>query len=212
MHRPKLSKSTLPIVIFTAGIWSSDRLIRLAKLCWNFFGNYATLTPMPDGAVHVTLHRGICASPRSHAFLWIPSIRILESHPFTLVSTEPAEFLIRQYNGFTHDLYRAAQEHPGTRLSCSVDGGYGQIPDFMLFDRILLVAGGSGASFTFAIALAVLKKSWLLGDTKVVDFIWTVRNAGLSNVPGECIAATDSLQSPWGGLKTSCDCSSKARR
>ncbi|KAJ5178778.1 hypothetical protein N7492_001988 [Penicillium capsulatum] len=177
MHRPKLSKSTLPIIIFTASMWFSDRLIRFSNLCWNFFGNYATLTPMSDGAVRVTVHRSISARPGSHAFLWIPSIRMLENHPFTLVSTEPAEFLIRQHNGFTNDLYKSAQEYPGWRLRCSVDGGYGQVPDFLQFNRILLVAGGSGASFTFAVALSVLKKSWLLDSSKTVDFIWTVRNA-----------------------------------
>lgn len=183
MHRPDLSKSTLAIIIFTGSIWFLDRILRFATLCWNSFGNYATLAPMPDGAVRVKLRRSICARPGSHAFLWIPAIRWAENHPFTLVSTTPVEFLVRQHDGFTDDLYKAAHEHPGKAFRCSVDGGYGQVPDFMQFDRMLLVAGGSGASFTFAIALDILRKSGLEDAPKLVDFIWTVRNAGSSSDP-----------------------------
>ncbi|KAI2786945.1 hypothetical protein POX_g09342 [Penicillium oxalicum] len=171
MHRPNFAKSTVIIVIFTACIWGADRLLRLVKLCWNFPGNYATLTPMTDGAVRVKLHRSLRCTPGSHAFLWMPSLRFFESHPFTLVSNSPVEFLIREYDGYTHDLVNLARQQPGVRLRCSVDGGYGQIPDYTKFDHVVLVAGGSGASFTFALALAILKEH----STRTIDFIWSVK-------------------------------------
>ncbi|GIJ92140.1 hypothetical protein Asppvi_011116 [Aspergillus pseudoviridinutans] len=177
MHRPRFADSTVVIIIVTACLWGSDRLLRFVKLCWNFFGNYATLTPMEDGAVRVKLHRPLRCAPGSHAFLWMPSIRFLESHPFTLVSADPVEFLIRKYDGYTHDLFELAQQQPGKRLRCSVDGGYGRIPDFMTFDRVILVAGGSGASFTFAIALSILKEGAAGNATKIIDFIWTVKHS-----------------------------------
>jgi hypothetical protein len=181
LHRPDIARSTIVIVIFTACLWASDRLLRFVKLCWHFIGNYATLTPMQDGAVRVKLHRSLCCTPGSHAFLWMPSIRILESHPFTLVSADPAEFLVRKYDGYTHDLFQLAQQQPGRRIRCSVDGGYGQIPNFMNFDRIILVAGGSGASFTFAVALGLLKEGAAGNVTKTIDFIWTVKHSGMSS-------------------------------
>ncbi|KAJ5670752.1 uncharacterized protein N7477_006115 [Penicillium maclennaniae] len=156
MHRPDFSKSTKS---------------------WNFFGNNATVTPMKDGAARVTLKRSLYCSPGSHAFLWIPSIRWMETHPFTLISNEPAEFLIREYNGFTRDLLKIAREEPGKVLRCSVDGGYGQIANFMKFDRIVLVAGGSGATFTFNIALHVLKECAAESIARPIDFIWVVRHA-----------------------------------
>lgn len=179
MHRPDFSRSTVIIIIFIACLWSADRLIRLAKKSWNFVGNNATVTPMADGAVRVRLKRNLRCSPGSHAFLWIPSIRWMETHPFTLISNDPAEFLVREYNGFTRDLLKIAREEPGKVLRCSVDGGYGQIPNFMKFDRIVLVAGGSGATFTFNIALNVLKECVAANVTKPIDFIWVVRHAGM---------------------------------
>ncbi|KAJ5916206.1 hypothetical protein N7504_000221 [Penicillium tannophilum] len=175
MHRPDLATSTLAIIIFIACMWLSDRFLRALKLTWNFCGNNATLIPMQDGAVRVKLQRGLKCSPGSHAFLWMPSIRLLETHPFTMVSTNPVEFLIRQYDGYTHDLYKLAHERPGCVVKCSVDGGYGQVPNFMDFDKIILVAGGSGATFTFAIAIDLLRQCAAANVTKSIDFIWTVR-------------------------------------
>ncbi|KAF4174578.1 hypothetical protein CNMCM8060_008473 [Aspergillus lentulus] len=177
MHRPRFAESTVVIVIVTACLWGSDRLLRFVKFCWNFFGNHATLTPMENGAVRVKLHRSLRCTPGSHAFLWMPSIRFLESHPFTLVSNDPVEFLIRKYDGYTSDLFELAQQQPGKRVRCSVDGGYGRIPDFTIFDRVILVAGGSGASFTFALALGILKQGAAGNATKTIDFIWTVKHS-----------------------------------
>jgi predicted ferric reductase len=176
MHRPKFSSSTLIIVIFTACLWALDRIIRSTKLAWNFLGNFAIVTALPENALRVKLSRRMQSSPGSHAFLWVPAIRWVESHPFTLLSSNPAEFVIRVYDGFTNDLYKAAQEAPERSLRCSVDGPYGQVPNFKVFDRAVLVAGGSGASFTLAIALDLIKAS--AKSVKAIDFIWMVRESG----------------------------------
>jgi predicted ferric reductase len=184
MHRPLISKSTVVIIIFTASMWFSDRLLRFAKLCWYFPGNHATVKIMPGGALRVSLSRSMRRSrPGSHAYLWIPAIRCLETHPFTLVSQDPTaagEFLISVYDGFTHDLRKRVSQEPDKSLRCSVDGPYGQVPDFNDFDRVLLVSGGSGASFAFAVALDVIKKHAVSDSTatKMIDFVWSVRHYG----------------------------------
>jgi predicted ferric reductase len=180
MHRPKFSSSTLIIVVFTACLWAADRIIRGAKIFWNFFGNSLTITAFPDDAIRVKLHRRIRCNPGSHAFLWVPSIRWTESHPFTLLSSDSPEFVIKVYDGFTRSLYKAAQESPGKSLRCSVDGAYGQVPNFKVFDKVVLVAGGSGASFTFAIALDLIETS--NKAVRSIDFIWVVRHQGTTEI------------------------------
>ncbi|KAJ5177779.1 FAD-binding 8 [Penicillium coprophilum] len=174
MHRPKFKTSSVIIVIFTACLWFMDRIIRGAKIVWNFYGNSLTVTALPNNALRVKLSRRMHCRPGSHAFLWVPAIRWIESHPFTLVSSNPSEFVIRVYDGFTRDLYKAAQQSPGKSLRCSVDGAYGQVPNFKVFEKVILVAGGSGASFTFAIALDLIATS--SKTVKSIDFIWVVRN------------------------------------
>lgn len=145
-------------------------------MAWNFLGNHAIITPLPNKAVKVRLSRSIRSSPGSHVLIWIPGIRWLESHPFTLLSSDPSEFLVRAYDGFTQDLYNAACNAPKMSFRCSIDGPYGQIPNFKSFDRAVLLAGGSGASFTFAIALDLVKTPQK--SVRAIDFIWVVRYKG----------------------------------
>lgn len=187
MHRPLIPKSTVVIIIFTACLWFSDRVFRFAKLFWYFPGNHATIKLMPDGssssnALRVSLSRSVMRSrPGSHAYLWIPAIRGFETHPFTLVSQYPTtEFLVNVHDGFTYDLHKRVSQEPGKSMRCSVDGPYGQVPDFNSFDRVLLVSGGSGASFAFAVALDVIKKRAASNSktTQMIDFVWSVRNYG----------------------------------
>lgn len=180
LHRQEWSVLITKITISIACLWVADRLLRLAKSCWNFVDNYATLTPMPDGAVRIKLQRGLRCTPGSHAFLWIPAVRWMETHHFTLVSNEPAEFVVREYDGFTHALMKVAREQPGKIFRCSIDGGYGQFPNFGNFDRVVLVAGGIGATFTFAIALDVLKQCAAKNLTRTIEFIWVVRYSGMT--------------------------------
>ncbi|KAJ5263505.1 hypothetical protein N7478_011110 [Penicillium angulare] len=179
MHRPEFSSSTVIIVIFTASLWVTDRLIRGAKMVWNFVGNSATVSALPNEALRIRLNRHLRSSPGSHAFLWVPAVRWVESHPFTLLSSKPTEFVIRVYDGFTRDLYKAAQRAPGRSLRCSVDGPYGQVPNFEVYEKVVLVAGGSGASFTFAIALTLIEAATKIA--KSIDFIWVVRHYGKLN-------------------------------
>lgn len=176
MHRPQFSSSSVKIVIFTACLWGADRILRGVKLIWNFVGNFATVTALPNNVLRVKLSRRLTGRPGSHAFLSVPAIRWVESHPFTLVSPTASEFAIRVCDGFTRDLYKTAKEKPYKSLRCSVDGPYGQVPSFRHYEKVVLIAGGSGASFTFAIALDLIQAT--KKTTKSIDFIWVLKHYG----------------------------------
>jgi predicted ferric reductase len=180
MHRPELATKTLIIVIFTASIWVLDRTLRFMKISLFRFGNTATIDPLPHGGTRIVLRRSPrCAVPGSHCFLWVPGIRTAETHPFTVVSTAPLEFVIAACDGFTRDLHAVALKHPGRSLRASIDGPYGVIPDFDRAARVLLITGGSGASFSLGVAADLVRK---LGDstTTVIEVVWVVREPGSS--------------------------------
>ncbi|ELR06862.1 hypothetical protein GMDG_08153 [Pseudogymnoascus destructans 20631-21] len=175
LHVPDLSRRAIIITLFAASLSFMDRAIRVLKFSCNFMGNHAALTALPNGATRVTLRQSSKAIPGSHAFLWLPAIRLVETHPFTLVSSDPAEFVVFSRGGFTSALHKYAKEFPAKTLRCSLNTGYGELPDFKTYDSILLIAGGSGASFTFAVALDLCRNPGPCPSGSIT-FVWVIRD------------------------------------
>jgi hypothetical protein len=73
-----------------------------------------------------------------------------------------------------------------------LEGAYGCVPNITRYDRVVLFAGGSGATFTFALAVDWAKKPDV-ESKKSLDFIWSVRTAGKSKPQ---LRLTDSLLTP----------------
>ena len=177
MHQPSFSKGAIIITLFAASLSFMDRAICIFKLCCNFMGNHAALTALPNGATRVILRQSSNATPGSHAFVWLPAIRFAETHPFTLISSNPAEFVVRSRDGFTSALHQYAKDFPGKTLRCSLNAGFGKLPDFRNYDSVLLIAGGSGASFTFAVALDLSRNPGACPPDSIT-FVWVVRDEG----------------------------------
>lgn len=177
MHRLSFDTKSIYIIIFTASIWFSDRLLRGVRIVFYSFSNRATIYPLAHGGVRIVLQRTPWrATPGSHVFLWIPAVRAIETHPFTVVSTNPLELVVSAHDGFTRDLFSRASESPGAILRTSCDGPYGALPNFSKFNRVVLVAGGSGATFTLGVALSLIRKNLTAGARPMIHFILVVRN------------------------------------
>ncbi|KAF7562309.1 hypothetical protein G7046_g1822 [Stylonectria norvegica] len=97
--------------------------------------------------------------PGQHCFLRFTSfgIHAFSSHPFTicsLPSTGAAEkselvFYIRHQRGLTEKLYNLGLQQPGSSVPVLIDGPYGGVNTQRIVegDRLLVVAGGSGAGW-----------------------------------------------------------------
>jgi ferredoxin-NADP reductase len=179
-HQPDFGHKILIITILAAAMWVLDRVIRAARVLYYSSNNEVTVHPLPDGGTKVVLKKAPAVTrPGKHCFLYIPAIRKFEAHPFTVHHSQPVEFTIKARDGFTRDLHKYAVAHPGAKLKASVDGPYGAFPDPMEFDKIVLIAGGGGATFTFGLAMNILER---LDESrpKNVVFIWAVRKHGMS--------------------------------
>ncbi|KAK2596642.1 hypothetical protein QQS21_006263 [Conoideocrella luteorostrata] len=175
LHQPRLATKVAIGTVVAGAMWGLDRIIRLFRLMIHSTNNTATLTPLPNGGTRVTLSKmPMGAISGKHAFLWIPRIRLFETHPFTIASADPLEFVIASQVGFTGDLHKYALANPGVPLKASIEGPYGTVPDPSAFETVVLVAGGSGASFTIGLAHAVLRRI-TRNTTKRVVFIWVVK-------------------------------------
>ncbi|GKU01628.1 ferric reductase transmembrane component [Fusarium langsethiae] len=176
LHQPEPGKKVLYIVYVSAGIWAVGRIVRFGRLVANGVNNTVTLTPLSNGGTRVTLTKApLRSASGKHGFLWVPAVRALETHPFTMVAVDPLEFVVAAYDGFTQRLHSYALGNPGIKLKASVEGPYGTLPDIKRYNKIILIAGGSGASFTVGAALDMLKK--LDRNTNIfIEFIWMIRN------------------------------------
>ncbi|KAK1850894.1 ferric reductase transmembrane component 5 [Colletotrichum chrysophilum] len=176
LHQPEMTKKIIIATALGSALWLSDRILRFFRVAYYSINNTATVYPLPHGGTRVVLKKApIMANSGEHCFLWIPKIRAFEMHPFTIANMDPLEFVINSYDGFTRDLHRYATSNPGATVKASVEGSYGRFPNPAEYDKIVLVAGGSGASFTFGMALNLLKR---IGDgaQKSIVFVWMVKD------------------------------------
>ena len=174
------------------GIWAFDRVGRVLRLV---FVNIATPTKaaiehVSRDAIRITLpNRHINWSAGQHVFLTLPGVSALpfESHPFTIASIReptaegdkdhPLVFIIRAMNGFTRHLYNHAASHPGKPVTVLVDGPYGRPPSLDSFSSVVLLAGGSGVSFTLPLLLGIIS-AVRRNESPVrrVLFVWSVKH------------------------------------
>ncbi|KAJ2998694.1 hypothetical protein NUW58_g239 [Xylaria curta] len=176
LHQPSFDKKKILVVtVLIASSWFIDRLIRATRLAYNGINNKAEVSALPNGGTRIVLRKPLQrARPGKHCYVWLPHIRKFETHPFTIVATEPLELVVNKYSGFTEDLHQFAIENPGASLTVSVEGPYGTLPDPMDFDKVVLVAGGAGATFTMGLARDMMQRMGP-NSTKEIDLIWATR-------------------------------------
>lgn len=151
-HRPNVAKKLPQAMLFTLGIWMVDRTIRGLGVLRYVFTTRATAHALPGGATQIFLRGGGRAVPGAHCFIWVPRLSLTHSRPMTIVDNGPegVEMVIRGYDGVTRRLGElAAGKEGAVRLWAFAGLSYGARPSVEGYDRLVLVAGGSGASFVF---------------------------------------------------------------
>lgn len=170
----------LPQVDILMGImamWGTERLLRFVRVIYRNMGNdgsKALVEALPGNAVRVTLDlaRPWTFKPGQHAYLYMPSVGLWTSHPFSIAWSEEAEkldekkrfannqqeilelrktsmsFIIRARTGFTHKLHTKAGAAPEGRMytRCFAEGPYGGLHTMHSYGTVMLFAGGIGIS------------------------------------------------------------------
>ncbi|CAK7210056.1 hypothetical protein SCUCBS95973_000663 [Sporothrix curviconia] len=184
LHRPDWAKRLPLLVAIMGSIWGSDRIARLCRMVVHLVlgRDRVTVHALPGGGTQLFLQsrRTAAALPALYCYLWVPQISAWQTHPFTIVSngSRGVELVIKAADGFTRELYeRAHGDRPPIRCA-SLDGPYGSLPDTAPYDKLVLVAGGSGAAYTFGLINYILGN----GTTRAgqaIDFVWAVRTADM---------------------------------
>lgn len=166
----KLPQITLLYGVIT--IWVFERVSRIAKVFYrNRFGSRALIEALPGNACRVTIDMPNPWKFKAgqHAYLYMPSVGLMTSHPFSVAWSEEKEdlsgeslvmtrqdilamrktsmsFIIRQRTGFTSKLFRKADASPDKKFSTNVfaEGPYGGLHGMHSYGTVMLFAGGVG--------------------------------------------------------------------
>ncbi|EXL51788.1 hypothetical protein FOCG_07611 [Fusarium oxysporum f. sp. radicis-lycopersici 26381] len=178
LHRPNWAKKIPTVMLIIFSMWTLDRLVRLGRLLYNLVNNSVTFYPLPYRGTRLVLKKpGMAAAlPGSHCFLWIPRLRLYENHPFTIVSNDSSglELVMKSHEGFTKAVGGFASRNSRANLWASIDGPYGSLPDVGNYDKLILIAGGSGAAFTFGVMSRIMMQREKLA-IQSIEFVWAVK-------------------------------------
>lgn len=165
----------LPLMFVVIGIWVLEHNIRMLRVIYRNVGKGGTkalVEALPGNAVRVTVHlaRPWTFEPGQHAYLYMPSVSMWQSHPFSVAWSEEdsridekggilrsrqdvlslkqtkMSFIIRARTGFTSTLYKKAEAAPEGRFytKCFAEGPYGGLHKMHSYGTVMLIAGGVG--------------------------------------------------------------------
>ncbi|KAI9050036.1 hypothetical protein LZ554_006181 [Drepanopeziza brunnea f. sp. 'monogermtubi'] len=162
----------LELVYGVVALWAADRAIRLITLFYrNGGGSRALVEALPGNAVRVTVNmrRPWTFKAGQHAYLYMPSIGLMTSHPFSVAWSEEDEqlgeeklamnrqdilamkktsmsFVIRERTGFTRKLCQKAEKAPDQKfyITTFAEGPYGGKHMMASYGTVMLFAGGVG--------------------------------------------------------------------
>ncbi|WVQ72912.1 hypothetical protein IAR50_002474 [Cryptococcus sp. DSM 104548] len=175
-------------------IWGLDRLIRFGRFL--YINNFVSFRHKREGGCKVELmdHDVMRITvgrekwgwkAGQHAFISAPSISGSphESHPFSIAnvptdSSNDAIFLIRVHSGFTKRLRLALSSDTTTDIPLHLEGPYGYPHSLDAYNTVLLLAGGTGVTFTSGHLLQILQNA-KAGASAVrhVHLVWHIRHA-----------------------------------
>ncbi|EPQ54152.1 hypothetical protein GLOTRDRAFT_44599 [Gloeophyllum trabeum ATCC 11539] len=184
-------------------VWGLDRFIRLIRVVVFKLSPHLSSASDPSVTARADLLApdlvrlrvprppGFSWSPGQLSYIIMPGVSRLpfEAHPFSIASVHDGAmdggngekggehwkevvFLINAQSGFTKRLAHAAQSGEA-KVNVLLDGPYGCSPDLDGSDTVVLVAGGTGISYTLPLLLSVAKK----GRARRVLFIWSIRDS-----------------------------------
>ena len=130
------------------------------------------------GTIKVVIPVKFSWSPGQHIFIRFLTLNVhqLTSHPFSICSlpssldqqnSSELVLYIRPRGGLTSRLAALARSRPSQSWNVLLDGPYGGVESqtYSRFDKVLIIAGGSGAGYTLPLVEDVIRRSESDGAT-----------------------------------------------
>ncbi|KAI9679805.1 MAG: hypothetical protein M1817_004819 [Caeruleum heppii] len=165
----------MALLIGAVALWGIERLARMCILIYRNVGQRRTralVEILPGDAMRITIDmaRPWKVYPGQHMFLYLPSVSLWMSHPFSVAWSEVKEELdgekdhrssgtdgqpsgrltlsavVRRRTGFTDQLYAKTQASVGARMvvNAFAEGPYGSAQNMHSYGTVMMFAGGVG--------------------------------------------------------------------
>ena len=192
----------------TVAIYGGSIAVRTLCTAWfNLGTSKATVSWLVDNAVNVRVKvpttKGRWRAGQ-HVFIRFLSLRLYQTHPFSIASIEEdgdLVLIIKQRTGLTGALYDKVKAQKGSwETRVLIDGPYGgPSRDPGSFDTVLCVAGGVGITFTFPIMKDIVHRMQGLGKLRCskLIFVWVVRSENTLDWLKEEISRGASAAEDW---------------
>ncbi|XP_059457009.1 ferric reduction oxidase 2-like [Corylus avellana] len=132
-------------------LFAVDRYLRLLQSRQRVRVVSARLLPCQSLELNLAKSPGLSYNPLSIMFINVPSISKLQWHPFTITSNSSLEpekisIVVKGEGSWSKKLNQMLSSPSSpNRLEVSVEGPYGPVStDFLSFDTLVMVSGGSG--------------------------------------------------------------------
>ncbi|KAI0769659.1 ferric reductase NAD binding domain-containing protein [Trametes elegans] len=173
-----------------AALYGVSWLARYGRTLFNGLCHDASLEMLPENMVKMSIPTHLKWRPGQHFFVRFLDlgIHVASSHPFT-VATLPSrraetkesgnliEIYARVHGGITSRLATLCRDGSMRASRVLLDGPYGGVErNLGVYDRVLLLAGGSGVTFVVPLFLDILRRA-LEGKftCRKVHLVWAVR-------------------------------------
>ncbi|KAI1783527.1 ferric reductase NAD binding domain-containing protein [Ganoderma leucocontextum] len=181
----------------TAALYGVSWFARIGRTLFNGLGSNATFEMLPERMVKIVIPTKVAWRPGQHFFVRFLDLGVhaASSHPFTIASLPDVisdsekrsgervmEVYARIHGGITARLAAVAQSGSLKTSRVLLDGPYGGFEgNIKAYDRVLLLAGGSGVSFVVPILLDLVRSfNTSLNKCGKVHLVWAVRTNGMS--------------------------------
>ncbi|KAI5474943.1 hypothetical protein MNV49_002160 [Pseudohyphozyma bogoriensis] len=170
-------------------IWGFDRLVRFGRILyfnrvWSSGRGECTVEVLEGECLRLTAVRpGFKWNAGQHVFLSTPRLSLgpVEAHPFTIANmpngANEIVLLPRVYNGWTRQMHKQLTSTSTKTIRCYFDGPYGVVHDFTSFQRVLMVAGGTGVSPWTSQLLHLVASRRTLSAPTHIRLVWLVKDA-----------------------------------
>lgn len=128
-------------------------------------GHKAEIRSIESNITEVIVHDvGFSWKAGQHIYLRLPALGPFEAHPFTIANVceekgpRSLQLIIKAKKGFTRRLAKSALKHEGSAkvITALVTGPFGNLPDWRIYETLILISASTGASFTLPILDSIL--------------------------------------------------------